>query len=344
MDIRKEIFGEIEGKQVDSYSLKNDHGMEVSFITYGGTVTKILAPDRNGCLENVVLGFDTLDEYIKHTHYFGAIAGRVAGRIGNARYSWNGKTVELTPNEGRNHLHGGSIGFNHVIWNEEKVSVAADRVSVTISYYSRNGEEGYPGNLKVDASYTLTDKGSFLIEYQAETDSDTPVNLTNHSYFNLSGDAKYPILDHTLQMEADAYLPLTEENLPTGEIRHVEGTPFDFRQPRTILEGMGESEETKDGYDHPFVLKKDGSVVLSHAGSGRTMTVETDQKSVVLYTGNFLTGERLSGGGTAGRHKGLCLETQGYPDAVNHPHFPSVMVKAGEVDRASTVYTFGVKE
>jgi aldose 1-epimerase len=342
MDIRKEAFGDLNGQQVDSYTLKNDHGMEVSFITYGGAVTKILAPDRNGRLENVVLGFDTLDDYIGHTHYFGAIAGRVAGRIGNAQYSLNGETIDLTENEGRNHLHGGNEGFNCVNWHEEEVNIASDSVSVKLSYHSRDGEEGYPGNVKVYAAYTLTNEGGFLIEYSAVPDRDTPINLTSHSYFNLSGDASSPVLDHTLQIEGDAYLPLNGENLPAGEIRPVEGTPFDFRQPRTILDGMGDSKETKEGYDHPFTLKKDGKIVLSHERSGRMMTIETDQPSVVLYTGNFLTGERLSGGNTAGRHKGLCLETQGYPDAVNHPHFPSVMVKAGEEYRASTSYIFSV--
>ncbi|MGR3765892.1 aldose epimerase family protein [Rossellomorea sp. NS-SX7] len=344
MDIKKEVFGKYREKQVDAYTLKNDHGMEVTFITYGGAVTKILVPDRNGRLENVVLGFGTLDAYIEHTHYFGAIVGRVAGRIGQSRYDHQGETVELTPNEGENHLHGGRSGFNSGVWEEEEVAIEFDRVSVKISYLSRDGEEGYPGNLKVFVTYTLTNEGCFHIKYQAEADRDTPLNLTNHSYFNLSGDAKEDVLGHVLQMDADSFLPLSEENLPTGEIRPVEGTAFDFRQKRTIREDMGKSEETKNGYDHPFVLNKSGNITLSHEGSGRVMTVGTDQESFVLYTGNFLTGDILSEGVPAGKHAGLCLETQGYPDAVNHPHFPSVMVKAGEEYRASTSYTFTVKK
>ncbi|MCA1055257.1 galactose mutarotase [Rossellomorea aquimaris] len=340
MNIVKGTFGEIRGKEVHSYTLKNDSGMEVTVITYGGAITQILTPDRDGTLENVVLGFDTLQEYIEHTHYFGSIAGRVAGRIGGASYSHQGETVHLTANEGSNHLHGGSTGFNSVIWEEEDMTTEDDRVSVTISHLSRDGEEGYPGNVKVYVTYTLTNEGRLHIDYKGETDRDTPLNLTNHSYFNLSGNAKSDILQHVLKMEADAYLPLTEENLPTGEVRPVEGTAFDFREGRTIQSGMERSHEVEIGYDHPFVLKKDGGILLLHEESGRIMTVETDQESVVLYTGNFLTGERLSGGNTARRHTGICLETQGYPDAVNHPGFPSIILKTGETYRASTTYTF----
>lgn len=341
MDVIKKPFGEIDGEAVDSYTLRNDAGMEMTFMTFGGAITKILTPDKNGVLENVVLGFDTLEQYVQHVHYYGALIGRVAGRIGQAGYSSQGKKVELTPNDSGNHLHGGKIGFNRVIWAVEEVSVEKEEVSVRLSYLSRDGEEGYPGNVKVDVTYTLTNGNELLIQYEAEPDGDTPINMTSHSYFNLSGAYKEDILSHRLEMEADRILELSGDKVPTGKLIPTEGTGFDFSEGQTIVEGM--KSGPKEGYDHAFVLnKKNDPIVLSHEESGRAMTVETDQEAVVLYTGNHLSGDLLTGGVKGREHLGLCLETQGYPDAVNHPHFPSVMVKKGEVYKASTTYSFHV--
>lgn len=341
MDVIKKPFGEMDGKAVESYTLKNDSGMEMTFITYGAAITKILTPDKDGVLENVVLGFDTLEQYVQHVHYYGALIGRVAGRIGQAGYPSQGKKVELTPNDSGNHLHGGKIGFNRVIWSVEEVSVKKEEVSVRLSYFSRDGEEGYPGNVKVDVTYTLTNSNELLIEYGAEPDCDTPINMTSHSYFNLSGAYKEDILSHRLQMKADWILELSGEKVPTGKLIPSEGTAFDFHDGQTIYEGMQSGQ--KEGYDHAFILNKgEKGIALSHAESGRAMTVETDQEAVVLYTGNHLTDDLLSGGVRGRKHLGLCLETQGYPDAVNHPHFPSVMVKEGEVYKASATYSFHV--
>ena len=343
MDVKRKPFGEIDGHEVDSYTLHNDSGMEMTFITYGGAITKILAPDREGKCENVVLGFDTLQQYVEHEHYYGALIGRVAGRIGGAGYSSNGERVELMANESGNHLHGGDKGFNRVIWTVEEVTVGRDEVSVRLFYLSSDGEEGYPGNVKVGVTYTLTNENEIMITYQAVPDRDTPINMTSHSYFNLSGDYKEDILSHRLKMGAKEILDLSGDNVPTGKLIPVGGTPFDFREGRTILDGMKSGLE--EGYDHAFVLNnEDGAISLSHEKSGRRMTVETDQESVVLYTGNHLTGDLLTGGVTGRSYLGLCLETQGYPDAINHPHFPSVLVKKGEEYRASTTYRFFVEE
>ncbi|MBN8194566.1 galactose mutarotase [Bacillus sp. NTK074B] len=341
MDVIRKPFGELNGQEVDSYTLRNDMGMEVSFITYGGAITKILAPNRNGEWENVVLGFDTLEQYVNHQHCFGALIGRVAGRIGGAGYSLHGERVDLTANERGNHLHGGDKGFNRVIWTAEEVTTDIDEVSVRLSYWSRDGEEGYRGNVKVDVTYTLTNGNDFSITYRAVSDQDTPINMTSHSYFNLSGDYNEDILSHKLKMSADGILELAEDKVPTGKVTSVEGTPFDFQEERTILDGM--KSGLAEGYDHAFILnKEEGRLSLSHEKSGRKMTVKTDQDSVVLYTGNHLTGDVLTGGVKGRSHLGLCLETQGYPDAVNHPHFPSILVKEGEVYRASTTFQFHV--
>ncbi|MGF3105034.1 aldose epimerase family protein [Rossellomorea sp. DUT-2] len=341
MDVIKKPFGEMDGKAVESYTLKNDSGMEMTFITYGGAITKIITPDKNGVLENVVLGFDTLEQYVQHVHYYGALIGRVAGRIGKANYPSRGKKVELTSNDSGNHLHGGKIGFNRVIWAVEEASVEKEKVSVCLSYLSRDGEEGYPGNVKVDVTYSLTNSNELLIEYGAEPDCDTPINMTSHSYYNLSGNYKEDILSHRLQMKADWILELSSDKVPTGKFIPSEGTAFDFHDGQTIYEGMQSGQG--EGYDHAFVLNKGNQgIVLSHEESGRAMTVETDQEAVVLYTGNHLTDDLLTGGARGREHLGLCLEAQGYPDAVNHPHFPSVMVKKGEVYKASTRYSFHV--
>jgi aldose 1-epimerase len=341
MDVIKKPFGEMYGKVVESYTLKNDSGMEMTFITFGGAITKIVTPDKNGVLENIVLGFDTLEQYVQHVHYYGALIGRVAGRIGQASYPSQGKKVELTSNDSGNHLHGGKIGFNRVIWAVGEVSVEKEKVSVRLSYLSRDGEEGYPGNVKVDVTYTLTNSNELLIEYRAEPERDTPINMTSHSYFNLSGAYKEDILTHRLQMKADRVLELSDDKVPTGRLIPSEGTAFDFHDGQTIHEGMQSGQ--KEGYDHAFILNKgEQGIVLSHEESGRAMTVDTDQEAVVLYTGNHLSDDLLWGGVKGREHLGICLETQGYPDAVNHPHFPSVMVKKGEVYKASTTYSFHV--
>ncbi len=348
MDIMKKPFGELEGTPIDAYTLKNDNGIELTFITYGGTITKIMMPDRDGNVENIVLGFDTVEEYVQHSHYFGALIGRVAGRIGNGRYQQDGEEIRLTKNDGPNHLHGGATGFNRVIWKAEELPTGDGEVSVKLTYTSEAGAEGYPGNLETAVTYTLTNDNEFRIDYRAEADEDTPVNLTNHSYFNLSGDAKETVLDHSLTMKADRYLALSDEILPTGKVEEVEGTPFDFREGRKISTGADSNHpqtmKVGNGYDHPFVLSENGNreIRLAHEKSGRALTIETDQQAVVLYTGNQLIDDLEIRGVPARKHLGLCLETQGYPDAVNHPHFPSVMLGKGDQYTATTTYLFQV--
>ncbi|WP_066174929.1 aldose epimerase family protein [Bacillus marinisedimentorum] len=346
MKITKRPFGELDGTSVEAYTLTNDNGIELTFITYGGTITRIVTPDRDGKMENIVLGFDTLEEYVQHTHFFGALIGRTAGRIGKGRYRYNGQDIQLSQNDGENNLHGGPMGFDRVIWKAEPLEAAEDTVSVKLFYRSEDGEEGYPGNLDTIVTYTLTNENEFRIDYLAEADEDTPVTMTNHSYFNLSGNLKEDILDHTLTMKAGRFLELSGDMIPTGKAEAVEGTPFDFRDGQKIAAGAASSLPQNvmvgNGYDHPFVLSENGNreIILSHEKSGRGLTIETDQNAVILYTGNHLTADLDIRGVPARKHLGLCLETQGYPDAVNHPHFPSVMLKKGDVYKASTTYSF----
>lgn len=320
-----------DGEQVYLFTLSNDHGVVVSITNYGGAVTSILAPDRNGVFGDVVLGYETLDEYRKNPRYLGALIGRHANRIARGKFSLNGVEYQLAQNNGPNHLHGGVRGFDKRVWT---ASETADGLHLEL--FSKDGEENYPGNLKVGVDYSLNDQNELGIDYHATTDKDTIVNLTNHSYFNLAGHGI--ILDHELMLKADSYTPVSEDLIPTGEIRSVEGTTMDFRTQRVIGDG---------GYDHNFVLAdwKHGLLRpvarLRDPKSGRAMEVLTTQPGMQFYSGNFFDGSFSGKGGVAyEKYAGLCLETQHFPDAPNHPNFPTTVLRADARYKESTIYRF----
>ncbi len=296
-------------------------------------------PDRQGNKENVVLSLNTLKEYEENPHYIGAVIGRTAGRIKSGMLQIEGRDYTLTANEDFNHLHGGNTGFSHVIWNSRIVEAADEQAAVEFTYRSPDGEEGYPGNLEMKVTYTLTHNNELIISYQAVCDKDTMVNPTNHSYFNLSGDGKRPIRNHKLQLDSSFYLEIDEHALPTGEISRVEGTAFDMRGGKVIdevdtsIEFQSEMQHHK-GFDHPFVLDKSQAdeIILSHQESGRRLIIQTTEPAVIVYTGNKIG------------YSGICLETQSYPDSIRHSHFPSSLLKRGEVYHSKTRYLFEVME
>lgn len=332
-------WGMVDGKQVHLYTLTNAKGNTVTITNYGGIVTSWMAPDKAGNKANIVVGFDSLAPYLQKHPYFGALIGRYANRIGDARFILDGVTYQLAANNGKNHLHGGNKGYDKVVW---EVKPVVDSVpALTLSYHSPDGEEGYPGNLDIEVIYTFTDEDELLIEYSASTDKATPVNLTNHAYFNLSGDMGTTILGHTLQVKADAYTPVDTTLITTGERRSVEGSPFDFRTPHTIGERIA---DVPGGYDHNFVLAREGAelekvAVLSDSVSGRKLEVYTTEPGMQFYSGNFLDGTiRVNGGNLLQKHGALCMETQHFPDSPNKPDFPSVVLKPGEKYHTITKY------
>jgi aldose 1-epimerase len=336
-------WGETDGKKVSLYTLTNKNGVQVAITNYGGTVTSWLAPDRNGNKSSIVLGFDKLQGYLDKPPYFGALVGRYGNRIANGKFTLNGQTYKLATNNGKNALHGGLKGFDKVVWD---ASPAADNTpSLTLNYLSKDGEEGYPGNLNVTVKYTLTDDNELKIDYTAQTDKATPVNLTNHSYFNLTGDVSNDILNHTLQIDADRYTPVDTTLIPTGELKPVAGTPFDFRQPHKIGERI---DQVPGGYDHNFVLNGNAGTMrrvatLKDSTSGRTLDVYTDQPGLQFYSGNFLDGSiKTSDGKPINKHAALCLETQHFPDSPNQPSFPSTILQPGTTYHTATTYKVSV--
>lgn len=346
MKIVQQHFGVLEGRNITAYTLINDRGMEVTCLNYGCVISKILAPDRDGVLENVVLGFDNIEDYVENSPYFGAVVGRIAGRIKNAEFELEGRTYHLAKNDHDNTLHGGLKGFDKVLWKTE-TRENGDSASLEFSYLSKDGEEGFPGNLNMKVTYTLTNDHEFVITYTGETDQTTIVNVTNHSYFNLSGDAKRDILNHQLTLKSSRFLELDEKMIPTGEFFAVDHTPFDFRSGRKLADGAASTHPQNllagKGYDHPFLLDENnnGEIRLVDEESGRTLTVETDQPGVVLYTSNQLSGDFSIRGKKPVHHLAVCLETQGLPDAIHHPGFPSWILQKGETYKAVTKYTFG---
>jgi aldose 1-epimerase len=342
--INKQLYGTTAGgKTVEEYTLTNAHGVEVRIITYGGIITSIRVPDRDGEVVNVVLGFTNLADYETRSPYFGCITGRYANRIAGGRFALDGQEYRLATNDGSNHLHGGTVGFDKQVWTP---TVSGN--SLALHYLSPDGEEGYPGNLDVTVTYTLTDDNALRVDYHATTDKPTPVTLTNHSYFNLAGSGD--IHGHRLMINADHYTPTDATAIPTGEIAPVDGTPFDFRSPRLIGPGQRSSHPQivyGRGYDHNFVLKRpdDSSLVLaarvSDPGSGRVMDVLTTEPAVQFYAGNFLDATLVgSNGGLYRQSDGLALETQHFPDSVNHSHFPPVVLRPGETYQSTTVFRF----
>jgi aldose 1-epimerase len=345
MGIKTVEFGTMnDGSAAQLFTLKNSNGMEVSITNYGGIVTSVKVPDKNGNIENVVLGFDDLEQYKSGHPFFGAITGRYANRIANGRFELNNEVYELATNDGENHLHGGLEGFDKKLWDAE---VNEGENAVTFSYLSPDGEEGYPGSLDVKVTYTLTDENELKIDYHATTNKSTVVNLTNHSYFNLSGDPSKGILDHLVTIYADRYTPVDEGLIPTGELRPVEGTPFDFNEPEYVGSRI---DSIPPGYDHNFVLNNPGTGIrniatVEHEESGRIMEVYTDLPGVQLYTGNFLDGSLMDRkGNPIKQYAALCLETQTFPDSPNKPNFPSPVLNPDETYETRTIYKFTVSE
>ncbi len=335
-------WGQADGKPVNLYTLTNSNGVEVKITNYGGTVTSWVTPDKNGKKSSVVLGFDSLSGYLAKPPFFGALIGRYGNRIAKGTFKIDTATYKLAINNGENHLHGGDKGYDKVVWD---ATPADSTASLTLTYLSKDGEEGYPGNLKISVVYTLTDDNELLIDYSAETDKTTVVNLTNHSYFNLTGNVSNTILDHQLQVNADKYTPVDAGLIPTGELKDVKGTPFDFLQPHKIGERIAAVE---GGYDHNFVLTRKVSdlelvATLTDSISGRKLEVFTTEPGLQFYSGNFLDGTFKTTDGKAIQiHTALCLETQHFPDSPNQPSFPSTLLKPGEKYHTVTKYKVSV--
>ncbi|MCK5134799.1 MAG: galactose mutarotase [Bacteroidales bacterium] len=353
--VEKSFFGQtLEGDSAMLFTLKNDKDYVVKITNYGGIITEILTPDRNGKMGNIALGFDNLDQYLEGHPYFGAIVGRYGNRIAKAQFTLDGETYQLAVNNGNNTLHGGLKGFDKMLWDPEVIS-CDERAALKLTYVSPDGEEGYPGTLKVVVTYELL-KDQLFITYEAETDKATPLNLTNHSYFNLAGEGT--ILDHILYINASRYTPVNDELIPTGELAIVEGTPYDFRKPFVIGERIDEVPGDPGGYDHNFVLdgtakekvldgtskEKVLAAKLMDPKSGRFLEVTTTEPGVQFYTGNFLDGTLVSGDVTYVKNYGMCLETQHFPDSPNQPDFPTTILQPGDKFISQTIFKFGVEE
>lgn len=349
--IERAPFGNTaDGRPVDLFTLRSANGIELRIMTYGGIVTSLRTPDRGGELDDVVLGFDALAPYLAGTPYFGAIIGRYANRIARGSFTLDGETYTLAKNEGQNQLHGGVRGFDKMVWGAKPFENAAER-GIVLAYTSPDGDEGYPGRLETTVTYTLTDDHELIVDYRATTDRPTPVNLTQHSYFNLAGAGNGDILDHELMIAASAFTPVDSTLIPTGEIAPVEGTPLDFRKPERIGSRI-DADDTQlaraGGYDQNFVLdRSDDGVELAarvtDPASGRMLEVRTTQPGLQFYTGNSLDGTITGRAGRVyGRRSALCLETQHFPDSPNQPSFPSTIMRPGEEYRSRTVFAFGV--
>ena len=350
--IEKSPFGTtVEGIDVNEYTLSNQQGMEVSIINYGGIITSWTAKDKNGVYEDIVLGYNELSEYEKETPYFGAIIGRYGNRIAKGKFSIDGKEYTLAVNNGENHLHGGMKGFDKVVWDAETRSTDSS-VSLVLTYLSKDMEEGYPGNLEVEVVYTLNNEDELSVTYKATTDKTTVINLTQHSYFNLSANFNNTILNHELILNSDSYLPVDKTLIPTGEFRDVTNTPFDFRTPKTIGQQISEEDlQLKNGfgYDHCWVLNEQDKGVRFVASafepqSRRYLEVFSDEPGIQFYSGNFLDGTLPSkNNGSYEFRSGFCLETQHFPDSPNQKNFPSVILRPGEEYTSHTIFKLSVK-
>ncbi len=337
------------GEAVELITLRNARGVELRAMTYGAIIVSLKVPDRAGQLGDVVLGYDSLAGYVKSSPYFGAVVGRYGNRIAKGKFTLDGKSYTLAVNNGPNALHGGLRGFDKVVWSADTMRMP-DGVGIRFQYVSKDGEEGYPGTLTTTVTYTLTDSNEVHIAYEATADKATPVNLTQHTYFNLAG--RGDILAHVLTVNADRFTPVDSTLIPTGERAPVAGTPFDFTAPHAVGERIGaDNQQLKfgGGYDHNFVLMRSDTglalaAVLKESTSGRTLEVRTTEPGVQFYSGNFLDGALTGKGGVVYSHRtGLCLETQHFPDSPNHPAFPSTILRPGETYRSRTVWRFGVE-
>ncbi|HJQ12703.1 MAG TPA: aldose epimerase family protein [Gemmatimonadaceae bacterium] len=350
-------FGTLaNGQRTELYTLRNAHGVEVQFTNYGGIITSLKTPDRNGRLGDIVLGYDNLAAYVANSPYFGAIVGRYANRIARGHFTLDGATYTLAVNNGPNSLHGGLRGFDKVVWNARPFQ-SQEGQAVALDYTSANGEEGYPGTVKTTVTYTLTPDDRLIVDYLATTDKATPINLSQHSYFNLTGNASRDILGHVLTINADATTPVDSTLIPTGQIAPVQGTPFDFRTPTAIGARVDQRQNTQirygNGYDHNWVLNRSGAapdaLVLAarvvEPTSGRTMEITTTEPGLQFYSGNFLDGSNIGKGGVVYHFRyGLALETQHFPDSPNHANFPSTILRPGQQYRSRTVFKFGVTQ
>ena len=336
--------------QQEVFTLTNANGVEIRTIPYGAIIVSIRVPDRDGRLDDVVLGFDNLDDYRKAHPHLGAIVGRYGNRIAKGQFTLDGTTYKLATNNGPNHLHGGVKGFDKVVWRAEPFDRDGGK-GVVYTYVSRDGEEGYPGELTARVTYTLTPSNELVVDYGATATRATPINLTQHSYFNLAGAGSGDVLGHRLTIDADRFTPVDATLIPTGELASVDGTPFDFRQPTAVGARLGADDQqlkNGNGYDHNWVLNASGGA-LHHAArvedpkSGRTLDVSTTEPGVQFYTGNFLDGTLTGKSGHLYKQRyGLCLETQHFPDSPNHPNFPSTILRPGERYQSKTVFAFGV--
>jgi len=341
------------GESVSAYTLKNANGMEARVLDYGGIIVSLRVPDRHGRFDDVVLGYDSLPAYLRASPYFGAIIGRYGNRIAHGRFTLDGKTYTLAKNNGPNHLHGGLKGFDKVVWDVAPFE-HWDSVGLVLRYTSRDGEEGYPGTLRTMVTYTLTSANELIFDYSATTDQATPVNLTQHSYFNLAGDGKGDILGHVVTLNADRFTPVDSALIPTGELKSVAGTPFDFRTPTPIGARIDQDDvqlRYGPGYDHNFVLNKAGdahdptfAARVYEPASGRVMEIYTTEPGLQFYSGNFLDGTLHGKKAVVYRRRyGFAMETQHYPDSPNKPAFPSTTLRPGESYHSRTIYKFGVQ-
>lgn len=332
----------------NEYTLKNDRGMQIRVLNYGGIITEMLVPDADGHLENVVIAFKNYEDYLtKNTAFFGALIGRVAGRIQGSSFELDGETYPLKPNEGENHLHGGENGFHQVVWESEPFQTDR-KAGLILTHHSPDGEGGYPGELNVKVTYTLTNDNALTIHYEAASSKKTPLTLTNHSYFNLSGNLKEDIQQHQVTLDSSQFVELDEQLIPTGKIVDAEGTSFDFRNGRKIKDGIEaddvQNKNAGNGYDHYFIFdhQKPESVQVVDPQSKRQLTIETDQPGMVMYTSTGLSDDLQLKERMSSRYLGVCLETQSSPASLHHDGFPSVILEANEPYRKQTTFTFGI--
>jgi len=347
MSANEEAFGQTpDGRQVVLYTLINSNGLKAKITNYGAILVSLEVPDRNGNLADIVLGYDNLPDYIARGAFFGATVGRYANRIGGAKFTLEGTEYNLVKNNGQNHIHGGTKGFDKVVWKPEDVRAEGEQALVKMSYISEDGEEGYPGNMACTVTYTLTEDNELKISYEAETDKMTVVNLTNHSYFNLAGQGTGDILGHELKLNADNYTPVDEGLIPTGEIKSVTDSPMDFTSSMSIGSRI---KQVEGGYDHNYVLNSGGGTLALCAEvyeptSGRVMTIHTTEPGVQFYTGNFLDGTITGKAGKVyNKHYGFCLETQHFPDSPNKSDFPTVVLLPGQKYTSETVHKFSTR-
>src|SRR5579871_1882118 len=348
--VQTQPFGTWDGRPVTLYTLTNAHGVEVRAMNYGGIIVSLRVPDRKGELADIVLGHEDLKGYTPNPPYFGVIVGRYANRIANGTFTLDGKTYNLPKNDGPNTLHGGTARtFDKVMWESQPIK---DKNGVLFEFLSKDGDDGFPGNLKMKVSYVLTDSNELVIDYEATTDKATPINVSQHSYFNLKGEGNGDILDHEVMINADRFTPVDKNLIPTGELRPVKGTPFDFTKSTRIGSRIDDNYEQLTlghGYDHNFVINRKGAGMTLAARvyeptTGRVLEVSTTQPAVQFYTGNFLDGSVTGKSGHVyKRRNGLCLETQHYPDSPNHPDFPNTILKPGEKFHQTTAFKFSTK-